>query len=59
MLLLWGEDDKTFPVELAQEICKQFTCSYHFVRIQGASLMPHEEKPNQILEHLLPFLHKG
>lgn len=56
MLLLWGEADKTFPVDQAEQMCSQFTCHYNFVRIRNASLMPHEEKPDEILEYLIPFL---
>jgi haloalkane dehalogenase len=55
-LLLWGEYDRTFPVELAEEMQKQFSCHTEFVRIKNASLMPHEEQPEQVLEHILDFL---
>ena len=56
ILFLWGEDDKTFPVELAEQMCSQFTCRYSFVRIPNASLMPQEEQPDKVLENLIPFL---
>lgn len=55
-LLIWGEDDKTFPVELAEEMCSQLRTQTTFVRIKNASLMPHEEKPAMVLSHLVPFL---
>ena len=55
-LFIWGEDDKTFPVELAEEMCHQLTTPTAFVRIKKASLMPHEEKPEIVLKHLMPFL---
>ncbi len=55
-LFLWGEDDKTFPVELGEKMCEQFAGKCEFVRIENASLMPHEEKPNEVLRYLIPFL---
>jgi pimeloyl-ACP methyl ester carboxylesterase len=55
-LFLWGEDDKTFPVQLAEEMCSQLNTQTTFVRIKKASLMPHEEKPEIVLKHLIPFL---
>lgn len=56
ILFLWGEEDKTFPVALAEKMCSQFTCEYRFVRIANASLMPQEEQPDAILGSLIPFL---
>jgi haloalkane dehalogenase len=55
-LLLWGEDDRTFPVELAERMAPQFGGPTRFVRIARASLMPHEERPDAVLAELLPFL---
>jgi pimeloyl-ACP methyl ester carboxylesterase len=57
-LLLWGECDRTFPVELAEEMQKQFSCNTEFARIKNASLMPHEEQPERVLKHILEFLAK-
>ncbi len=56
VLFLWGEDDKTFPVNLAEEMCSQFKREPIFVRLPSSSLMPQEEKPGEALKHLLPFL---
>ncbi|HTY18257.1 MAG TPA: alpha/beta hydrolase [Myxococcota bacterium] len=55
-LLLWGEDDRTFPVERAEPMAAQFGGPTRFVRIPHASLMPHEERPDAVLAELLPFL---
>lgn len=55
-LLLWGEDDVTFPVTLAQRMVEQFAGRGRLVPIRRASLMPHEEKPDDVMEALLPFL---
>jgi haloalkane dehalogenase len=55
-LFLWGEDDRTFPVSLAEPMCAQMRARSAFVRIANASLMPHEEQPAAVLRHLIPFL---
>jgi pimeloyl-ACP methyl ester carboxylesterase len=55
-LLLWGEDDVTFPVAEAEPMAAQFGGATSFVRIPHASLMPHEERPDVVLASLLPFL---
>lgn len=57
-LFLWGEDDQTFPVKMAEEMCGQLNVRTTFVRIRNASLLPHEEKPDILLKHLVPFLNK-
>ncbi len=56
VLLLWGEDDVTFPVALAEPMAAQFGGPTTFVRIPHASLMPHEERHETVLASLLPFL---
>ncbi|MEW6734538.1 MAG: alpha/beta hydrolase [Acidobacteriota bacterium] len=55
-LLLWGEDDPTFPVTLGEQMCNEFGGTASFVRIARAALMPHEEQPDALLNHLVPFL---
>ena len=55
-LFVWGENDKTFPIELAQEMVAQFSARCQFKSIPRAALMPQEEKPLQVLEYILPFL---
>jgi pimeloyl-ACP methyl ester carboxylesterase len=56
VLFLWGEDDRTFPVDRAEPMTKQLGGPVRFVRIPRASLMPHEERPDFVLEQLVPFL---
>ena len=56
VLFLWGEDDKTFPVELAEPMVKQFNGNCESHRIANASLLPHEEQPQMVLQSLRPFL---
>jgi haloalkane dehalogenase len=55
-LLLWGADDVTFPLGIAERMVEQFRGSARLVPIANASLMPHEEKPREVLDELHPFL---
>ena len=55
-LFVWGENDKTFPIELAKKMPTQFNSKCDLVSIPKASLMPHEEKSNEILDIIIPFL---
>jgi len=56
ILLLWGEDDKTFPTGEAEKMLKQFSLKTELRRIKNSSLMPHEEQPEQVLNYILDFL---
>ncbi|MEM7351925.1 MAG: alpha/beta hydrolase, partial [Acidobacteriota bacterium] len=56
VLLLWGVNDRTFPVDLAEAMVEQFEREVHFVRLPEASLMPQEERPEEVLDSLIPFL---
>lgn len=55
-LLLWGDEDKTFPVNLAKEMVAQFNGNCTFETIEKTCLMPHEEKPDEVLKVILKFL---
>lgn len=55
-LLVWGEDDATFPIAYAERMLPQFQGRASLVRIPRASLMPHEERPSAVLGAVLPFL---
>lgn len=55
-LLIWGEDDKTFPIKLARPMVKQFNSAIELVPIKNASLLPHEEKPDEVFETILQFV---
>lgn len=55
VLLLWGEDDPTFPAPLAREMAGQFAdCRY--VGVSGAKLLLHEERPQRVTREVLDFL---
>jgi len=56
VMMIWGEDDKTFPIELAENMCKQFNKKVIFNRIAQASLMPHEEQPNKVIHLVKSFI---
>jgi len=55
-LFIWGKNDKTFPIEIARKMPEQFNSNCKLVSISKASLMPHEEKPNKVLDLVIPFL---
>lgn len=55
VLLLWGEDDPTFPISLAREMAQQIPHG-KFVSIAKAKLLLHEEQPLKTSEALLEFL---
>lgn len=56
VLMIWGEDDKTFPMSLALEMKNQFASNCYFHTIPNASLLPHEEKPEEVCNIIVDFL---
>lgn len=56
VLLVWGQDDPTFPIALAREMAKQFPNSRGLVAIPHTKLLPHEEKPDEVTHAVLEFL---
>ncbi|MEM9856349.1 MAG: alpha/beta hydrolase [Bacteroidota bacterium] len=57
-LFLWGENDKTFPIKLGKQMINQFSVETEFVTIKNASLLPHEERPNEVISAILNFVKK-
>jgi pimeloyl-ACP methyl ester carboxylesterase len=55
VLLLWGEDDPTFPVHLARQMTQQIPRG-KFITIPKAKLLLHEEQPVKTTESILSFL---
>ena len=55
VLLIWGEDDPTFPIALVREMAKQIP-DCRLVAIPGARLLVHEERPDEVTKAALPFL---
>jgi pimeloyl-ACP methyl ester carboxylesterase len=55
VLLLWGADDPTFPLDLARDMARQFPDA-RVVEVPGARLLVHEEKPEQVARAAIGFL---
>ncbi|WP_400078741.1 alpha/beta fold hydrolase [Winogradskyella sp. R77965] len=55
-LFIWGENDKTFPIKYAEKMIKQFNGNCTLKRINGASLLPHEEKSEEVGNSIIEFL---
>jgi pimeloyl-ACP methyl ester carboxylesterase len=55
VLLIWGADDPTFPVELARAMVPQFPDA-RLAAVSGARLLVHEEKPAAVARLVLDFL---
>lgn len=55
-LFIWGEDDKTFPIELGKKMTKQFNSKVKFKTVKNASLLPHEEKPEIVSNEIIEFI---
>ena len=53
--LVWGEQDKFFPVEWAEEMVGTFADA-HLTVIPDAGLFSHEERPAEVARALLPTL---
>jgi pimeloyl-ACP methyl ester carboxylesterase len=53
--LVWGEDDRFFPVKWAREMVGDFADARLEV-IAGAGLFSHEERPAEVAKALLPVL---
>jgi pimeloyl-ACP methyl ester carboxylesterase len=55
VLLLWGKDDEIFPLARAEPMTSQFK-NAKLVVVDGARLLPHEEKPEVVARHIAAFL---
>jgi pimeloyl-ACP methyl ester carboxylesterase len=53
--LVWGEEDKFFPVRAAREMVPTFPDARITV-VPGAGLFAHEERPAEVAQALLPVL---
>jgi haloalkane dehalogenase len=59
VLLVWGDEDSTFPVALAREMAAQFPRGADLRTIPGAMFVPHEEQPARVADALLDFFLDG
>jgi haloalkane dehalogenase len=55
VLLVWGADDVTFPIEEARGMVAQLPTSKGLHEVKGAALLVHEEKPEAVLDAVTPF----
>lgn len=55
VLLLWGEADKTFPIELARRMSTQFARPAEVRTIPGAHLFVQEERPEEVAAEVVRF----
>lgn len=58
VLMIWGEDDPTFPVERAEEMVKQFPHA-ELRRVAKACVFVHEDQPQEVSRLILEFLDRG
>jgi pimeloyl-ACP methyl ester carboxylesterase len=56
VLLIWGEDDPTFPVEMAKKMIPQFRDCRGLKVIPKAKLFVHEERPEEVMRACVDFL---
>ena len=56
VLLVWGEDDPTFPIEKAEKMVQQFGDCRGVERIPSAKLFVQEEQPEMVSKILLQFM---
>ncbi len=54
VLLVWGEDDPTFPIGLARAMVGEFP-SAELVAVPGSRLLPHEERPEEVADAIRSF----
>jgi haloalkane dehalogenase len=58
-LLIWGEQDPVFPVEVARRMVPQLGNCKGFVAVPQTRLFVHEEAPKVVAHHILDFMVKG
>uniref|UniRef100_A0A5B6YV70 AB hydrolase-1 domain-containing protein n=1 Tax=Davidia involucrata TaxID=16924 RepID=A0A5B6YV70_DAVIN len=55
-LIVWGEHDKVFPIELAHRLKRHLGENAQLVVIKNAGHAINVEKPKEVYKHLKPFL---
>jgi pimeloyl-ACP methyl ester carboxylesterase len=56
VLLVWGEEDPTFPIEIARRIPRQFPNCAGITAIPRAKLLVHEEQAELVSRAVIEFL---
>ena len=55
VLLIWGEDDQTFPLERAKILPDQFPDCHGLIAVPRAKLFVQEEQPEAVARHIQAF----
>jgi haloalkane dehalogenase len=55
VLLVWGEEDRTFPIALARKVATQFPHCEGVRAVRQTKLLVHEEKPKEVAELVSEF----
>ena len=55
-LLVWGEDDPTFPIAHARKMAAQFPDCRGVIAIPNARLLVHEEHPARVTDETIRFI---
>lgn len=58
-LLIWGEQDPVFPVEVARGMVPQLGNCKGFIAVPQTRLFVHEEAPEVVARHIVDFMVKG
>ncbi len=59
VLIIWGAQDLTFPLSAARDMVAQIPDCRGLHEIQGARLLPQEERPQEVARLSLDFLRHG
>ncbi len=59
VLLIWGEDDPTFPIQSARDMATQFSNCHGVRAVSKTKLLLHEESPKEVAALLSEFFHAG
>ena len=57
VLMIWGEDDHIIPLHSARSM-QELLQNAELVLLKGAGHLPQQEKPQEVLDSLLPWLKK-
>jgi haloalkane dehalogenase len=56
VLFVWGAEDPTFPEPFGRKLARQFPNCAGFCVVPDAKLLPHEERPEDVLRYVDSFL---
>lgn len=53
---IWGEDDPTFPIDLARNMAAKISTCASFTAVKHARFLPHEEQPEAVSRAIIEAL---